>query len=392
MTRRTALALGGAAVLPWWLAEPARASALWTGDPALGTNVFDGIELEPGKITVVNDPKGLYGSCFKYETWGNPDGSKARCESRGLRNPDGSVLRLNDAYLGAVQYLGWRALWNPMPTKSGSWIALYQCHISGESSSQPQSGPFVLRTLGDGMLHFQLTTPGGSTPHIWNGPLRLNTWQSFVIGYRVSRGTDGWVEFYVDGVQQTFTNGQTRYPCATLWGDHINHKWGVYRSGSNGDAVADAYLNSARLATTYAEAVPGGGTTPPPPPPVTRYEAENATISQGLLETTHTGFSGTGYVNTDNVSGAYVQFAVSAASAGSRTLRIRYSNGTTTNRPMAIAVNGTTVATRNYNATANWDTWAIDTLTVTLNAGSNTIRLTATTAGGCPNIDYIEVA
>ncbi|ETK37514.1 glycosyl hydrolase family 28 protein [Microbispora sp. ATCC PTA-5024] len=128
------------------------------------------------------------------------------------------------------------------------------------------------------------------------------------------------------------------------------------------------------------------------PPPATRYEAENAAISQGAAESNHAGFSGTGFVNTDNVAGAYVQFTVGAAAAGSRTLRIRYSNGTPGDRPMAIAVNGAAVATRSYPATANWDTWATDTLTVPLAAGSNTVRLTATTAGGCPNLDYIEVA
>jgi len=32
------------------------------------------------------------------------------------------------------------------------------------------------------------------------------------------------------------------------------------------------------------------------------------------------------------------------------------------------------------------------TATVTLNAGANTIRATATTASGGPNIDYLEVA
>ncbi|GAA3804367.1 glycosyl hydrolase family 28 protein [Sphaerisporangium flaviroseum] len=128
------------------------------------------------------------------------------------------------------------------------------------------------------------------------------------------------------------------------------------------------------------------------PPPADRYEAENATISQGVVESDHAGFSGTGFVNADNVTGSYVQFAVPAAAAGSRTLRIRYANGTTTNRPMAIAVNGATVATRGYNGTGAWTTWVTDTLTVPLTAGSNTIRLTATTAGGCPNLDYIEVA
>lgn len=126
---------------------------------------------------------------------------------------------------------------------------------------------------------------------------------------------------------------------------------------------------------------------------VTRYEAENATISQGVLETTHTGSSGTGYVNCDNVIGSYVQFAVNTATAGSASVRIRYSNGTTTNRPADIAVNGATVASgQAFNPTTNWDTWADVTLTLSLTAGANTIRITGTTSNGPANLDYIEIS
>ena len=39
----------------------------------------------------------------------------------------------------------------------------------------------------------------------------------------------------------------------------------------------------------------------------TRYEAENAVISPGIVETLHSGFSGTGYANADNVAGSYVE-------------------------------------------------------------------------------------
>ncbi|WP_433514714.1 CBM35 domain-containing protein [Nonomuraea sp. CA-143628] len=123
-----------------------------------------------------------------------------------------------------------------------------------------------------------------------------------------------------------------------------------------------------------------------------RYEAEAATISKGVLETTHTGFSGTGYVNGDNVSGSYLEFAVTAPSDGSATLDLRYANGTTTNRPATITVNGTAIATGHaFNSTGTWDTWTTATLTATLRAGANTVRVTATTANGNPNLDFLDV-
>jgi len=82
---------------------------------------------------------------------------------------------------------------------------------------------------------------------------------------------------------------------------------------------------------------------------------------------------------------------VTASAAGTYTITVHYSNGTTADRPMNIAVNGTQVAAaRSFPVTANWDTWADVTFTANLNAGSNTLLFTATTAGGCPNLDYVQ--
>src|SRR6266511_3662467 len=67
-------------------------------------------------------------------------------------------------------------------------------------------------------------------------------------------------------------------------------------------------------------------------------------------------------------------------------------NGTTTNRPMDITVDGALVADElAFNGTGSWDTWANVTITASLNAGANTIRATATTANGGPNVDYLDV-
>jgi chitodextrinase len=78
--------------------------------------------------------------------------------------------------------------------------------------------------------------------------------------------------------------------------------------------------------------------------------------------------------------------------AGSQTLTFRYANGTSANRPMTVAVNGTVAAAGvAFNATANWDTWADKAVTATLAAGRNTIRATATTANGGPNVDRLTV-
>jgi len=120
----------------------------------------------------------------------------------------------------------------------------------------------------------------------------------------------------------------------------------------------------------------------------TVHEAENATISQGVVEANHAGYSGTGFVNYDNVVGSWVEWAISGAPAGPATLSIRYANGTTTSRPMRVTVNGTDVAIPDFGSTGTWDTWATTTVPVTLADGVNVIRATATTSNGGPNVDY----
>jgi exo-1,4-beta-D-glucosaminidase len=121
------------------------------------------------------------------------------------------------------------------------------------------------------------------------------------------------------------------------------------------------------------------------------YQAENCTIFHGTVDSNHLGYTGTGFVNGTNEIGSYVECAVTVAAAGPVPVTVRYSNGTTTSRPMDVTVNGTLVATPSFPSTGNWDTWANTTITPTLVAGTNLVRLTATTANGGPNLDRILV-
>jgi polygalacturonase len=124
----------------------------------------------------------------------------------------------------------------------------------------------------------------------------------------------------------------------------------------------------------------------------TRYEAEDATLSAGSsVDRDHLGYSGTGFVNTPNAVGGYLQWAVQASAAGPADLVLGYANGGGTDRPAQFTVNGVAVgAALPLGGTGSWDTWARVTVPVQLKAGANTVRLTATTATGCPNVDYLD--
>jgi pectate lyase len=123
----------------------------------------------------------------------------------------------------------------------------------------------------------------------------------------------------------------------------------------------------------------------------TRHEAESSpAVCSGTIDSNHSGFSGSGFCNGTNAVGAFAQFTVNASAAGTATLGVRFANGTTTVRPAGLVVNGSTVQTPSFEGTGAWSTWVTKTLTVSVNAGTNTIRLNPTTANGLPNVDYLD--
>ncbi|MFE7129782.1 glycoside hydrolase family 88 protein [Streptomyces sp. NPDC057638] len=127
-------------------------------------------------------------------------------------------------------------------------------------------------------------------------------------------------------------------------------------------------------------------------PASVRYEAEDATISQGAVERNHAGFTGRGFVNYDNVPGGHVEFQVTAENAGPVPLTLRYANGTAAARPLDITVNGVTVADDlAFGPTRGWTDWRTQGVTATLAAGVNTVRATSAGALGGPNLDSLTV-
>jgi hypothetical protein len=169
--------------------------------------------------------------------------------------------------------------------------------------------------------------------------------------------------------------------------------WDTWKSRAL-TATLKAGTNTVRTTATVAAGGPNVDYLDATPnPPATIYEAENATISQGTIASNHTGFSGTGFVDYTNVVGGYVEFTVTATTAGPVGLQFSYANGATANRPMTVTVNGTPVAIdAPFGPTANWDTWTSLLVTGRFTAGTNKVRATATGAMGGPNLDSLHIA
>ncbi|HHV98942.1 MAG TPA: carbohydrate-binding protein [Clostridiaceae bacterium] len=104
------------------------------------------------------------------------------------------------------------------------------------------------------------------------------------------------------------------------------------------------------------------------------YEAEFATMHAVSTNTNHAGYMGTGFIDGFETVGDYAQFDIFSKTAGNRTIKLRYSSAAG-NASRAIYVNGVKIQDVTLPKTANWDTWDTVSITVPLNAGHNTIKV-----------------
>ena len=117
----------------------------------------------------------------------------------------------------------------------------------------------------------------------------------------------------------------------------------------------------------------------------------NTSVGGGtVIANNRGGYTGSGFADF-NGSGGYVEWTrVNGAGGGSRTLTIRYSNGSGVTRAGLLIVNGVSQAI-SFPATSGWTSWTTMNVTVNLNpAATNTLRLQSN-GSDLANVDYIGV-
>ena len=128
------------------------------------------------------------------------------------------------------------------------------------------------------------------------------------------------------------------------------------------------------------------------PTPGTIYQAETATKSSGWdVQTGGSGWNGTGFVDSHGTEG-YIEYTVNVNTAGTYALHFRYASSDTGGRPQELKINGIVVeSSLLFPSTGSWNSvWGAVTANQTLNAGSNTIRLT-TKGSVAPNWDQLQL-
>jgi len=126
-------------------------------------------------------------------------------------------------------------------------------------------------------------------------------------------------------------------------------------------------------------------------PSTTVYPAEDAELAGALVMNNQPGYNGEGFADFFNMSNDYIKWTVYAPYYGDFNLSFRYALASGP-RNLKLSVNGVDkIASIVFPVTGAWSNWSNYSTTQALEAGNNTITLTATgTSGG--NFDELVIS
>jgi hypothetical protein len=119
-----------------------------------------------------------------------------------------------------------------------------------------------------------------------------------------------------------------------------------------------------------------------------RYEAERGTLNHCVVRSNAAGASDGKVVAYIDYADSWVENSVYAPVAGGYTLHVGYANGSGATATHGLVVNGNSQGALSYPVTG-WDNWRQTSVSITLNPGWNTIRLTKATLYA--EVDYLEL-
>jgi hypothetical protein len=176
------------------------------------------------------------------------------------------------------------------------------------------------------------------------------------------------------------------------------HRLFTLRKKYLNDATKQSQLNTAfnhfvalRLSDAVAVMNSVDGSTPPPPTPTTypipgTIQAE-AYASQSGIQFENTSDTGggqnAGWIDAND----WLDYSVNVSTAGSYTVSFRVASGAS-GGSLQLRSGSTVLATATIPGTGGWQTWTTVTATANLNAGTQTLRLHASTGGY--NLNWVQ--
>jgi hypothetical protein len=186
--------------------------------------------LRPYSLTMVRSPVRQGGYAARFEV---RNGDDPLCAAGWGCYGDRSEVQMSTGETeGQERWYSWSTMIASDFPRYATWQVISQWHADADGS--PPIGFYAVDD--DLVLQFHRFSAPGSPIDIvnaWKGPLRRGQWQDIRLHVKWS-GSDsvGFVELWINGVQQTFDNGQTRRYIRNMYPGVSNYfKQGLYRQG-----------------------------------------------------------------------------------------------------------------------------------------------------------------
>jgi hypothetical protein len=237
----------------------------------------------------------------------------------------------------------------------------------------------VRNYTGQGYLRFGTNSAAGvrdTVTVLKSGTYRLET------RYSVTGATINTIDLYVNGTK-TATPAFTQTATLSDWA--INKQIITLNAGAN---TIELRANAAGASSIHFDnivVVPmvyGYGT-------VIQENGPGFYGVDGVINNSYVGYTGNGYADTNNSSGAGIDWEIFFDSSVTKSFTFRYS--CTDDRTANLIVNGQTVVSDiSFPSTGAGSAWEFVTVYARTGGGISGVRLESTSAAGLPDIDYLE--
>jgi len=213
-------------------------------------------------------------------------------------------------------------------------------------------------------------------------------------------GADGAVSLDWDDNSEEDLDGYNVYRSTTSGSGYIKLNDSILSSSDYTDndvtnGITYYYVVTAVDTSTNESAYSGEVSATPGSIVITSITIQENTIGfcsvDGDIESEHSGYTGSGYANTENALGSSIDWRIIAPYNDTYTFTWRFANGSS-NRLAKLLINGLEeVSSISFPSTGAWTNWSEVSVDVSLTAGVKNIRLQATGSSGLANIDYLMV-
>ncbi len=201
--------------------------------------------------------------------------------------------------------------------------------------------------------------------------------------YSLAGSNVGSIDLYVNGSKvadllfvQTGSNSEWAVDTRLVT---LNAGFNTIEFRANGSSASSVYFDNIMLVPLVA----GSGL-------VIQENESGFDGVDGVVEDIHPGYTGPGFANTDNFSGAGLGYTLDFDSSPVKAFTFRYAG--TDDRLAELRVDGQVLTTGIvFPSTGGWDRWELLTVYASVPSGVREIRLEAVSAAGLPNIDFVEV-